>query len=133
MFARVRVQGTDPYQAIMIPDESVGTDQTNKFALTVAEDGTVVRKNIALGPIIDGLRVIRSGLTADDVVILRGLQRARAGTKVATKEEQFTGPLAPLPMLSAPVQPPLPGTTTTPTAKSATAPPSTGAPLTAKQ
>jgi RND family efflux transporter MFP subunit len=92
MFARVRVQGTEPYDAVMIPDESVGTDQTNKYALTVAEDGTVVRKAITLGPIVDGLRVVRAGLTADDVVVLRGLQRARPGSKVAMKEEPIKMP-----------------------------------------
>jgi hypothetical protein len=86
------VQGTEPYDAVMIPDESVGTDQTNKYALTVAEDGTVVRKAITLGPIVDGLRVVRAGLTADDVVVLRGLQRARPGSKVAMKEEPIKVP-----------------------------------------
>jgi RND family efflux transporter MFP subunit len=95
MFARVRVQGTETYDAVMIPDEAVGTDQTNKFALVVAEDGTVSRKSLVLGPVLDGLRVVRQGLVKDDVVITKGLQRARPGTKVAMKEEPIKPRSAP--------------------------------------
>jgi multidrug efflux system membrane fusion protein len=87
MFARVRVQGSEAFAAIMLPDEAIGTDQTNKFVFTVAEDGTVGRTVVQLGPVIDGLRVVRSGISADDLVITKGLQRARAGIKVAAKVE----------------------------------------------
>ena len=87
MFARVRVQGSDSYNAVMLPDDSIGTDQTTRFVLTVAEDGTVGRKTVVLGPLADGLRVIKQGITADDVVITKGQQRARVGIKVAAKEE----------------------------------------------
>lgn len=87
MFARVRVQGSDPYDALLLPDDAIGTDQTTRFVLTVAEDGTVVRKSVALGPLALGLRVIKQGLAADDVVIVKGLQRARAGAKVAAKDD----------------------------------------------
>lgn len=89
MFARVRVQGSDEYKAVMIPDEAIGTDQTNKFVYTVAEDGTVSRKGVRLGPIVDNLRVIRAGLEADDWVITKGIQRARPGNKVAAKREDI--------------------------------------------
>ncbi len=135
MFARVRVQGTEPYEAVMIPDESVGTDQTNKFALVVAEDGLVSRKPLVLGPVLDGLRVIRQGLTKDDVVVVRGLQRARAGTKVAMKEETIKAALVPAPPtgLAAPIQPPIPESPPAPAAKSANAPAPQGAAPTKKQ
>ena len=120
MFARVRVQGSEPYNAIMIPDDAVGTDQTNKFALVVAEDGTLVRKPIVLGPVIDGLRVIREGLAADDVVVVKGLQRGRPGSKVASKET--------------PIQLPPAAAASSPTApKTASAPQSASAPPTQKQ
>ncbi len=89
MFARVRVAATPSYEAMMLPDEAIGTDQTNKFVLTVAEDGTVGRKIVVPGPMIDGLRVIRSGITLADTVIIKGLQRARPGGKVAPKLEQI--------------------------------------------
>jgi hypothetical protein len=135
MFARVRVQGTESYDAIMIPDDAVGTDQTNKFALVVAEDGTVSRKILVLGPVLDGLRVIREGLTKDDVVVIKGLQRARAGSKVAFKEEAINpnaGVPPPRAGLTAPVQPPAPELAA-PASKSATGPVPAGVPPTKKQ
>ena len=54
LFARVRVTGTAPYVAVLIPDEAIGTDQTNKYVLTVGEDGTVARKAIVPGPLSNG-------------------------------------------------------------------------------
>lgn len=87
MFARVRVAGTVPYNAVLLPDSVFGTDQANKFVLTVAEDGTVQRRVVTLGPIIGNLRVVRNGVAADDWVIVSGLQRARPGQKAAPKRE----------------------------------------------
>ncbi len=90
MFARVRVTGTAPYTAVLLPDEAIGTDQTNKFVYVVAEDGSVARRNIKLGPLYENLRVVREGLAAEEWVITRGLQRARPGIKVAPKREALT-------------------------------------------
>jgi multidrug efflux system membrane fusion protein len=87
LFARVRVTGTPRYAALLIPDEAIGTDQTNKFVYAVGEDGTVARKSVTLGPLYAGLRVVREGLAASDWVITRGLQRARPGLKVTPKRE----------------------------------------------
>ncbi len=95
MFARVRVQGSEDYPAILLPDEAIGTDQTNKFVFTVAEDGTVGRKPITLGPVVDGLRVIRAGIAATDWVITKGVQRARPGGKVTPKKEEIRVGAAP--------------------------------------
>src|SRR5262245_20305198 len=90
LFARVRVTGTAPYVAVLLPDEAIGTDQTNKFVYTVGEDGSVARRNVKLGPLHEGLRVVREGLAAEQWVITRGLQRARPGIKVAPKREALT-------------------------------------------
>lgn len=87
LFARVRVTGTAPYVAVLVPDEAIGTDQTNKYVLTVGEDGTVVRKAIVPGPLSNGLRVAREGIASDDWVITKGLHRARPGQKVTPKRE----------------------------------------------
>ncbi len=87
MFARVRVAGTAPYRAVLLPDSVFGTDQANKFALTVTEDGTVQRRVVTLGPMAGNLRIVRSGLSAEDWVIVNGLQRARPGQKAAPKRE----------------------------------------------
>ena len=81
-FGRLRIPGSDPYQAILVPDAAVVTDQSSKLVMTVAEDGTVVPKPVRLGPMIDGLRVIRSGLDAKDKIVIDGLVRARPGSKV---------------------------------------------------
>jgi RND family efflux transporter MFP subunit len=87
MFARVRVSGSEDYKAVMLPDEAVATDQTNKFVLVVTEDGTVTRRTVVLGPMIDDLRVVRDGISGGDWVITKGLQRARPGGKVTAKRE----------------------------------------------
>lgn len=87
LFARVRVTGTAPYMAMLIPDEAIGTDQTNKYVMTVGEDGTVTRKGIVPGPLFGGLRVVREGIAGDEWVITKGLHRARPGQKVAPKRE----------------------------------------------
>jgi RND family efflux transporter MFP subunit len=90
LFARVRVTGTAPYAAVLLPDEAIGTDQTNKFVYVVGEDGTVARRNLKLGPLYEGMRVVREGVTAEEWVIIRGLQRARPGGKVTPKREAPT-------------------------------------------
>jgi hypothetical protein len=95
LFARVRVTGTAQYMAVLIPDEAIGTDQTNKYVFAVGEDGTVSRKGIVPGPLFNGLRVVREGLTGDEWVITRGLQRARPGQKVTPKRETLTVSEAP--------------------------------------
>ncbi len=82
LFARVRLVGSGEYKAMMLPDASIATDQSNRMVFVVAEDGTVSTKNVVLGPIIDGLRVIRSGIELSDWVIVNGIQRARSGIKV---------------------------------------------------
>jgi multidrug efflux system membrane fusion protein len=85
LFARVRVTGTPPYAALLLPDEAIGTDQTTKYVLVVGGDGTVERRNVKLGPLVEGLRVVREGIAGEDWVITRGLQRARPGLKVEPK------------------------------------------------
>ncbi|HEY7084358.1 MAG TPA: efflux RND transporter periplasmic adaptor subunit [Hyphomicrobiaceae bacterium] len=89
LFARVRVTGTAPYPAVLLPDAAIGTDQTNKFVYVVGEDGGVTRRNIKLGPLFEGMRVVREGIAAADWVIVRGLQRARPGGKVTPQREQL--------------------------------------------
>ena len=60
-------------------------DQASKILFTVADDGTVATKRVELGPIVDGLRVIRSGLAPTDRIVIDGLQRARPGQKVTAE------------------------------------------------
>jgi RND family efflux transporter MFP subunit len=92
MFARVQVAGSPPYAALLVPDAAVGTEQTRKFVLTVGADNQVVPKYVTLGQITnDNLRVIKSGVSADDRIIVNGLMRARPGQKVTPQEEGKPG------------------------------------------
>ncbi len=87
MFGRARLIGSGLYEALLVPDEVIGTDQSRKFVMLVNADGKAERRFVELGPVRDsGLRIIRSGLEPDDVVIINGLQRARPGTPVTTVE-----------------------------------------------
>ena len=81
-FGRVRVPASRPYTALLVPEASVVTDQSRKMVMTVAEDGTVVPKVIVPGPVAEGLQVIKSGVAADDQVVINGLMRVRPGAKV---------------------------------------------------
>jgi multidrug efflux system membrane fusion protein len=82
-FGRVRLIGSAPYEALLLPDAAVATDQSRKIVFVVKDDDTVEARPVILGPLDDGLRVIREGLKAEDRVIVDGLQRARVGAKVA--------------------------------------------------
>ncbi|MBI4273862.1 MAG: efflux transporter periplasmic adaptor subunit, partial [Rhizobiales bacterium] len=94
MFARVQLVASPAYEALMLPDTAVGTEQSRKFVLVVGEGNVVMQRYISLGDLVDGLRVIKTGLLADDRVIVNGLQRARVGQKV-TPQEQGTAPTGP--------------------------------------
>jgi RND family efflux transporter MFP subunit len=82
-FARVRVIGSAPYEALLLPDAAIATDQSRKIVFVVKDDNTVEARPVVLGALDDGLRVIKEGLKPDDKVIIEGLQRARIGAKVA--------------------------------------------------
>jgi RND family efflux transporter MFP subunit len=87
MFGRIRVPGSPPYAALLVPDAAIGTEQVRKFVLVV-DDGNVVRqKYVTLGQIDGGLRVVKDGLDATDRVIVNGLMRARPGQKVTPQQE----------------------------------------------
>ncbi|MGY4340966.1 efflux RND transporter periplasmic adaptor subunit [Bradyrhizobium sp. LM2.9] len=87
-FGRVRLIGSAPYEALLIPDVAVATDQSRKIVFVVKPDDTVEARPVVLGPLDDGLRVIREGLNAEDRVIVNGIQRARVGAKVTPKMAQ---------------------------------------------
>lgn len=84
-FGRIRIPGSEPYKAILVPDAAVVTDQSRKLVLTVNDENVVVPKIIRPGPSYEGLRIVRSGLLPTDKVVINGLLRARPGSKVAPK------------------------------------------------
>jgi membrane fusion protein, multidrug efflux system len=82
MFARVKLVGSAPYDALLINDSAVGTDQSVKFVLKVGAQNKVEYTPVKLGPLVDGLRVVREGLAAGDVILVKGLQQVRPGMPV---------------------------------------------------
>ena len=106
MFARVRVPASPLYEALLLPDAAIGTEQARKLVMTVNAENIVTSKYVALGQLTsDNLRVIKSGLGPDDRVIVNGLMRARAGQKVTPQEEGAPGAGAPKPGAGAPPAP----------------------------
>jgi RND family efflux transporter MFP subunit len=90
LFGRVRLQGSNRYEAILVPDEAIGSDQAQKFVFLLNGDSTVEHRAVQLGPVIHGFRVIRDGLKPDDWLIVNGMQRARPGLKVAPEKREAT-------------------------------------------
>lgn len=90
LFVRLRLLGSGKYQALLLPDEAINSDQTQKFIWVVKPDDTVEYRKITFGPIFDGLRVIHEGLKADERVIIEGVQRARPGIKVKPEERAIS-------------------------------------------
>jgi RND family efflux transporter MFP subunit len=88
MFARIRVPGSPEYEALLVPDAAIGTEQIRKFVYVVDGENTVRQKYIELGSLQGRLRVVRSGLDPEDRVIVNGLMRARAGAKVTPLTEE---------------------------------------------
>lgn len=84
-FGRLRLFGGQ-HEALLIPDAAIASDQANKIVFVVDDDGTVSTKRIEIGPIVDGLRVVRSGLEPADRLVIDGLQRARPGQKVKAED-----------------------------------------------
>jgi RND family efflux transporter MFP subunit len=91
-FARLQVANGSPVQALLVPAAAIMPDQSANLVMTVAADGTVVPKPVQTGELYQGLRVIESGLTADDRVIIDGLMRARPGGKVTPVDGSITPP-----------------------------------------
>lgn len=82
LYARLKLVGSGTYSAVLINDEAVGTDLGKKFVLVMDADNKPAYRAVELGPKIEGLRIVRNGLSKDDTIIVKGLQRARPGTPV---------------------------------------------------
>lgn len=82
LFARIRVATTDKSDRILIPDTAIGTDQTIKYVWALNADNSVERRTLELGPTHEGLRIVRSGLSTEDRIIVSGIQFIRPGMTV---------------------------------------------------
>jgi len=90
LFARVRVPGSARHPALLISERAIGTDQSQKFVLTLSPTNTVEYRAVKIGPVVDGRRVIREGLKAGDQIVVNGLQRVRPGMTVLAQKEAVT-------------------------------------------
>jgi RND family efflux transporter MFP subunit len=82
MFARVQLLGSSEYAAILIDDRAVNTDQNQKYVFVLGANNQVEYRRVKLGRVIDGLRIVREGLKAGDVIVVNGAQRAHPGLTV---------------------------------------------------
>jgi RND family efflux transporter MFP subunit len=86
MFGRIRISTAPPAEALLVPDTAIGTEQVRKFVYAVGSNDIATPKYVTLGPVVDGLRVIKAGLNPDDTVIVNGLMRVRPGAKVSPQQ-----------------------------------------------
>jgi RND family efflux transporter MFP subunit len=88
MFARVRVPGSSPYEALLVPDAAVGTEQARKYVVVINAQDAAQLKYVTTGQLTsDNLRVIKDGIGPDDRIVVSGLMQARPGSKVRPEEE----------------------------------------------
>jgi RND family efflux transporter MFP subunit len=91
LFGRVQLLGSDEYDAILIDDRAVNTDQSQKYVLLLGADNKVEYRRVKLGRIIDGLRVVREGLKSGDVIVVNGAQRVHPGVAVTPERVPMGG------------------------------------------
>jgi RND family efflux transporter MFP subunit len=100
MFGHMRLQGSHPYMGLLVPDQAIVADQSRQVVYVLGAQNIVVQRGVDVGPVVDGLRVIRAGVTPADRIIIDGVQHARPGKPVSVKAGQITpttqAPTAPL-------------------------------------
>jgi membrane fusion protein, multidrug efflux system len=92
MFARVQVPASPPYEALLVPDVAIGSEQNRKFVLAVGPDDVAQPKYVTLGPLDGSLRVIKSGIAVTDNIIVDGIARVRPGQKVRPQQQGASKP-----------------------------------------
>jgi RND family efflux transporter MFP subunit len=95
MFGSLRLEASRPYAALLVPDTAIIADAARQLVYVVDKSGTVVARPVQTGPLVGGLRVIRSGISKDDRVIIGGIQRARPGQKVKAENGKIQQSAAP--------------------------------------
>lgn len=86
LYARLKLVGSATYSAVLINDEAVGTDLGKKFVLVMDKDNKADYRAVELGPKLEGLRIVRSGLNKDERIVVKGLQRVRPGAPVTPQD-----------------------------------------------
>jgi multidrug efflux system membrane fusion protein len=102
LFARVQIGGGVPKRAVLVSDRAVGTDQSRKFVYVIDKDGKAAYRAVTLGPVVDGLRVVRTGLGPGEKVVVSGLQRVQPGAPVNAQLVPMTVSNTPAPAAADP-------------------------------
>jgi RND family efflux transporter MFP subunit len=92
LFARIRLLGGVQHDAVLVNDSAIGTDQTVRYVLVVGTGNKVEYRPVQLGPVIDGLRVVQSGLASGETIVVNGLQRVRPGAQVQAQHVAMREP-----------------------------------------
>ncbi|WP_247254976.1 multidrug efflux RND transporter periplasmic adaptor subunit MexE [Pseudomonas moorei] len=92
LYARLKLVGSAAYTGLLIKDEAVGTDLGKKFVLVIDQDNKAVYRSVDLGPKLEGLRIVRSGLQKEARIVINGLQRVRPGAVVAPQDAPMADP-----------------------------------------
>ena len=104
LFARVQLLGSGEYSAILIEDRAVNTDQSQKYVLVLGANNQIEYRKVTLGRVVDGLRIVREGLKAGDVIVVNGAQRVHPGITVTPQRvvmgADTPAPAAPTPAAS---------------------------------
>ena len=87
LFARIRIPLSERHPALLVDERAIGTDQSQKFVLSLTPTNTVAYQPVQLGPLVEGKRVIRSGLQAGEEIVVNGLERVRPGMPVTAEKE----------------------------------------------
>ncbi len=93
LFARIRLPLSERHSALLVDESAIGTDQANKFVLLLSASNTVVYQPVELGPTIDGKRIVHSGVTAGETIVVNGLARVRPGMPVTPQNESTATPV----------------------------------------
>ena len=96
LFARIRVPLSARHKAMLVSEKAIGTDQAQKYVLALTPTNTVAYQSVVLGPVVNGMRVIRSGLSGGEEIVVNGIQRVRPGMPVKAEPEVASKESAPI-------------------------------------
>jgi RND family efflux transporter MFP subunit len=93
LFARLRLPGSGQYRAILVPDEAIASDQSQKYVFVIDRESKAQYRPVEIGPLVDGLRVVRKGVAPEDWLVVAGLQRIRPGLAVDAQRDTISLPV----------------------------------------
>lgn len=91
-FSRIRIPGSTEYEAMLVRDESIGSDQGNAFVFVIGNDNKAEYRRVEIGPLHEGLRIVRNGLKAGEKIVVNGVVHVRDGLVVAGEEGSMALP-----------------------------------------